>query len=87
MKIIDYFESTNQQELTAKIACCDWSAARFLAELLQKQTFSGTLGGWGHLFMLMDGENLVSFATLAGQDAVRDEALTPWIGFVYTAPE
>ena len=87
MKIIDYFESTNQQELTAKIACCDWSAARFLAELLQKQTFSGTLGGWGHLFMLMDGESLVSFATLAGQDAVRDEALTPWIGFVYTAPE
>lgn len=87
MKIIDYFESTNQQELTEKIACCDWSAARFLAELLQKQTFSETLGGWGHLFLLMDGENLVSFATLAGQDAVRDEALTPWIGFVYTAPE
>ena len=45
------------------------------------------LGGWGEIFLLMDGENLVSFLTLSGQDAVRDEALSPWIGFVFTVPE
>jgi GNAT superfamily N-acetyltransferase len=86
MEIINFFDSKNQPELIKKIAGCDWSAARFLVELLQKDTFNNTLGGWGKLFMLMDGENLVSFLTLTGQDAVRDEAITPWIGFVFTQP-
>lgn len=87
VKIINFFESENQAMLTEKIAACDWSAARFLVELLQKNTFNDTLGGWGSLYMLMDGENLVSFLTLTGQDAVRDEQITPWIGFVFTQPE
>ena len=39
MNIIDYFESENQADLKAKIGQCDWSAARFLVELLGKGTF------------------------------------------------
>ena len=85
MNVVNYFESQNRQALTEKIAKCDWSAARFLVELLQKETFHATLGGAGELYLLMDGENLVSFLTLTMQDSVRDEALFPWIGFVYTA--
>ena len=87
MRIINYFESKNQAELITQIVACDWSAARFLVDLLNKGTFYETLGGWGELYLLMDGENLVSFATFTGQDSVRDESLTPWIGFVYTVPE
>lgn len=87
MKIINYFEESNQQVLMQKIAQCDWSAAQFLVDLLKKNTFNETLGGYGDLYLLMDGENLVSYATLAGQDSVRDKSLQPWIGFVYTAPE
>ena len=87
MEIIRYFESEGQRELTEKIAHCDWSAARFLVELLEKGTFHATLGGEGELYLLMDGGTLVSFATLTRQDSVRDESLFPWIGFVYTAPE
>ncbi len=87
MEIIHYFDHEEKTALREKIAQCDWSAARFLLELLEKDTFHETLGGWGKLLMLMDGENLVSFLTLAGQDAVRDEKLTPWIGFVFTRPE
>lgn len=83
MNIINFFENEHQAMLMEKISQCDWSAARFLVELLQKGTFRETLGGWGELYLLMDGENLVSFATSSGQDAVRDESLTPWIGFVY----
>lgn len=86
MDIIHYFEANNQAELTDKIARCDWGAAKFLVELLQKGTFFETLGGWGELYLLMDGAELVSFVTFTGQDAVRDESLTPWIGFVHTAP-
>ena len=86
MNIINYFENEYQAMLTEKLNQCDWSAARFLVELLRKGTFHETLGGWGDLYFLMDGENLVSFATFSGQDSVRDESLTPWIGFVYTVP-
>ena len=86
MNIINYFENEHQAILTEKISHCDWSAARFLVELLQKGTFHKTLGGWGELYLLMDDENLVSFVTFTGQDAVRDESLCPWIGFVYTVP-
>lgn len=87
MYIVSYFESTYKSDLMKKIIQCDWSAARFLVELLQKDTFHETLGNWGDLYLLMDGKNLVSFVTFTGQDAVRDECLTPWIGFVYTVPE
>lgn len=87
MQIINYFESGRKAELREKLAQADWSAARFLVELLEKGTFFSTLGGEGSLFLLMDGETLVSFATLTRQDSVRDESLYPWIGFVYTAPE
>lgn len=87
MKIINFHESENQGELIAKISQCDWSAAKFLAELLQTNTFLSRLGGEGELYILMDGNRLVSFATLTRQDSVCDERLFPWIGFVYTAPE
>ena len=87
MKIVSYFESINKEKLMEQIARCDWSAARFLVELLKKGAFFETLGGFGDIYLLMDGDNLVSFATLTGQDAVRDESLYPWIGFVFTAPE
>ena len=86
MNIINYFENEYQAMLTEKLNQCDWSAARFLVELLQKGTFHETLGGWGDLYFLMGGENLVSFATFSGQDSIWDESLTPWIGFVYTVP-
>lgn len=87
MEIINYFERADREKLIQKIAACDWSAARFLVKLLREDSFHVTLGGWGDLYLLMDGKNLVSFVTLTGQDAVRDENLYPWIGFVYTAPE
>ena len=84
MQIVNYFQSENKTVLRSKIAACDWSAARFLVELLETERFNEMLGGWGEIYLLMDGENLVSFLTLTGLDAVRDPRLTPWIGFVYT---
>lgn len=87
MEIINYFESKQPSALIEKIGKCDWGAARFLAELLQKGTFYETLGGWGDVYLLTDGAKIVSFLTLTGQDAVRDERMTPWIGFVFTQPE
>lgn len=87
MKIITYFESEHKAALVEKLAAVDWSAAKFLVALLREDRFFEMLGGWGDIYMLMDGENIVSFATLTGQDSVRDENLVPWSGFVFTASE
>ena len=87
MQIINYFECDTKNELIEKIEACDWGAAKFLAELLRENRFFEMLGGEGDLYLLMDGEILVSFLTLTKQDVVRDEGMYPWIGFVYTAPE
>ena len=37
--------------------------------------------------MLTEGRQLISFCTYAEQDDIREPALTPWVGFVYTFPE
>ena len=87
MEIINYFENDQQEKLQEALLACDWNAARFLVDLLKKGTFFEMLGGWGKLLLLLDGEELISFATLTGQDSVRDETLTPWIGFVFTKPQ
>lgn len=86
MRIVNYFEYENQNDLLEQLKQCDWSAAKFLVELLTKGTFFEMLGGAGDLYLLLDGDQLVSFATLTMQDSIRDEGLFPWIGFVYTAP-
>lgn len=87
MEIIRYFASEEKAQLHQKIASCDWSAAKFLAELLETDRFDEMLGGWGDIYLLTEGDDLVSFLTLTGLDAVRDESLTPWIGFVFTVPQ
>ena len=85
MKIFDYFEN-EQPEWIEKIRACDWGAAQFLAELLEQNRFHGVLGS-GSLFIMADGDRLVSFATLTERDCVKDDSLYPWIGFVFTSPE
>lgn len=86
MQIINYFEYDEKQVLIEKIEACDWGAAKFLATLLKEDRFFEMLGGEGDLFVLMDGQELVTFLTLTRQDVIRDESMFPWVGFVYTVP-
>ena len=75
MKIFDYFEQ-EQPEWIGKIRVCDWSAAKFLADLLEQNKFHEMLGS-GSLFIMADGEKLVSFATLTQRDCIKDDYLFP----------
>ena len=86
MHIIEYFQCAEKEKWTAEIEKCDWSAAKFLSGLLKENKFESTLGSEGKIFLMVDGEEIVSFATLTHQDCIEDETLFPWIGFVYTAP-
>ena len=56
-------------------------------ELLKNGKLKQTVGDNTKVLMLVDGENLVSFCTLADKDDIQPTELTPWIGWVYTFPE
>ena len=86
MDVIDYFACANQKAWREKIALGDWGAARFLAELLGNGRFRAVLGE-GTVYLLTDGEKLLSFVTLTHQDCIADETLYPWLGFFYTFPD
>ncbi len=86
MEIIDFFKSGDPDALMAKIEAGQWGAAKFLARLLREGTFHATLGD-GTVYLLMDGEEIVSFVTLTRQDCIADENLYPWLGFFYTFPQ
>ena len=85
MDIFDYF-SNEQRGWIEKIRACDWRAAKFLADLLEQNKFHNVLGN-GSLFIMSDGERLVSFCTLTQRDCIKDDDMYPWVGFVFTAPD
>lgn len=88
MEGIEYFSSKNKDHWNRQIALADWGAAKFLLKLLNdKQRFDELFGKYGKLFLLVDSERIVSFATLTHQDCIPDESIFPWIGFLYTYPD
>ena len=87
MKIIEYFGSGNKAHWKAKIAEGDWSAATYLAKIIDdEKAFTDYFSEGGKVFLLTEGEELLSFVTLSKTDCFDDDSLFPWIGFVYTFP-
>lgn len=86
MKIIDYFLSDCQGYWLSKIETCEWEAGCFLSRLLRENRFYDFNGSASSLLLLTEGDELVSFCTLAEFDDIMPTELTPWIGFVYTFP-
>lgn len=86
MRIIKFEQCQNKDGIIKQIRAFDWDAAKFLADILEQNRFDQLLGG-GDLFIMLDGDGVVSFATLARNDCVKDDTRFPWIGFVFTAPE
>lgn len=88
MQIIEFFEDNRKEHWKKEIAKADWGSADFLLELIDDRAkFNELLGEETKIYLLIDGDNIVSFATLAFQDCIRDESLYPWIGFVFTYPQ
>ena len=85
MYLTSYFTSPNQPQLLAQLRACEWGAAKFLTELLEKEQFHHTLGA-GDCYFLMAGDQIAAFATLTDRDCVDAPELHPWCGFVYTFP-
>lgn len=86
MKIIEYFEAENKEYWQEKIGESDWGAGKYLAQLLREGKLKGLVGENARVLMLVDGEALASFCTLAEKDDIQPTLLTPWVGWVYTFP-
>lgn len=87
MKILEYFSTENKEHWLSQIKESDWAAGQFLHELLSDNKLKELAGENTKVLMLTEGEDLVSFCTLADKDDIQPTELTPWIGFVYTFPK
>lgn len=87
-EIVNFFDTADYEEYwIEQISRNDWPASAFLVDLLKNNKFFETLGEGSKLFLLTDGESLISFCTLSELDDIRETSLGPWIGFVYTLEE
>ena len=84
MEFIEYFLSENKEHWLSKIEGCDWDAGKYLAYLLKTNGLFDLVGEGSRVLMLTDGDELVSFCTLAKYDDVQPTELTPWSGWIYT---
>ena len=87
MKVVNYFDCQNKEDLLAEIEKCDWGAGKFLHSMLRDGTIKKTLGEKTKVLLLINGDEVVSFCTFSEQDDIQPTELTPWIGFVYTFPK
>ena len=86
MEIIEYFRTENKEYWLTKLGECEWDAGRMLHRRLLDGSMKQLIGEEAKILLLTDGDNLVSFCTLAPMDDIQPTDLTPWIGFVYTFP-
>lgn len=88
MEILEYYSlaQPDKDRWLGKIKESDWAAGQLLFWLLCSGAFRPLCGKSARVYLLTEGDDLVSFCTLAEQDDVRDTDLSPWIGFVYTFP-
>ena len=87
MEIREFFSSSDKDYWLEQIGKSEWAAGKLLYELLGQNKFKELCGETAKVYLLTDGDELVSFCTLAEKDDVRDTDLGPWIGFVFTFPQ
>ena len=87
MQVIEYYSSENQAHWLEEIEKSDWSAGKFLYRLLRDNELRKCVGENARVFLLTDGDELVSFCTYAEKDDIQSTDLTPWVGWVYTFPD
>lgn len=89
MEILEYFSCSDKNKYLSQIEASGWRAAKYLAALLKENRLRDALGSWGNLYLLVNGDTLVSFITFSERDCISaPEFLSaPWLGFFHTAPE
>ena len=86
MQIKEFSQTENKDYWIEKIAQADWSAGKYLGQILRDGSFYELCGSKSKVFLLTEENELLSFCSYAEIDDVPDTSLKPWIGFVYTFP-
>ena len=71
MKIVEYYDSANQEHWLNEIKRSDWRAGQYLYGLLRDNRLKECYGENTRVLLLTDGDALVSFCTYAEQDDCR----------------
>ena len=87
MEILSYYDTVHPERWLEQIGKSDWSAGRYLYQLLSENRFSELTGKSSRLLLLADGDRLAAFCSYGERDDIPDTELTPWMGFAYTFPE
>ena len=87
MEIISYYKSKDRVHWLNEIKKSDWTAGRYLYELITTDSFKKLCGEKSEILLLIDGDRLIAFCTYAEQDDIKAPDMTPWAGFVYTFPQ
>ena len=87
MEILSYYDTVHPERWLEQIGESDWSAGRYLHQLLSENRFFELTGKSSRLLLLADGDRLAAFCSYGERDDIPDTDLTPWMGFVYTFPE
>lgn len=87
MEVQEFNTIEKKEYWLSKIKQSDWGAGKYLYELISQDKFFELCGEKSKILLLTEGNELLSFCTLAEQDDIREKEMTPWIGFVYTFPQ
>ncbi len=87
MEILSYYDTVHPERWLEQIGESDWSAGRYLHQLLSENRFFDLTGKSSKVLLLADGDRLAAFCSYGEKDDIPDTDLTPWMGFVYTFPE
>ena len=77
MQIMDYHQTPDPTRWLSQIAWSDWSAGKYLHQLLETSRFHDLLGEKSRLLLLTEGDRLLAFCTYAERDDIPDTDLTP----------
>ena len=86
MEIREFFSAQDRAHWLEQIGRSDWGAGQYLHSLLSRNELKKLCGETTQVFLLTDGDQLVSFCTYAEQDDISAPGMGPWVGFVYTFP-
>ena len=70
MQVIEYFCSDRQEHWLKQIEKSDQGAGKYLFELLSEERFHDIVGENPKVFLLTDGDELVSFCTYSERDDI-----------------
>lgn len=87
MKIIEFNKVVKKDKIIEYLENCEWSAGKFLSKLIKNRELEKTLGDNPKIFFIVLDDEIIGYCTLTKKDAIDDESLFPWIGFLYVEKE